>query len=114
MLRDKPIIKALDLSTEKIAEINHIIATELKTKKNDKIRKALDGCNLCCVCQQVPSYLISYDMSGGIKRESYCDRCFENTYQRNKDVDINQIIEAYGCTKAPPNTFGRGKKDYES
>ena len=106
-------IKELNLSKEKIAEVDHIIATELKTKKNDKIRKALDGCNLCCVCSQMPSYLISYDMSGEIKRESYCTHCFENTYQRNKDVDINQIMESYGCTRAPPGTFGGGKKEYE-
>ena len=33
-------------------------------------------------------------------------------YERNKDVDINEIIEAYGCTKAPPDSFGRGKKGY--
>lgn len=106
-----PLIKELHYSEEEIAEVGRIQIEEVHTKRKDRIRELLHG-PLCCICQSIPTKRIENDMSGVIRIETYCDEHFP-IYERNKDVDINEIIEGYGCTRAPPNTFGMGKKNYE-
>ena len=102
-----PIIKELHYSEEDIAEVERIQTEEVHTKRKDRIGELLHG-PLCCICQSIPTKRIEYDMSGVIRIETYCDEHFP-IYERNKGVDINEIIEAYGCQRAPPNTFGGSK-----
>ena len=59
----------------------------------------------------LPTKRIYYDLDGVTRIEAYCDAHFL-TYEKNKDTDINDIMEAYGCARAPPDSFGRGKKGY--
>ncbi|MGC2426774.1 MAG: hypothetical protein WA421_07055 [Nitrososphaeraceae archaeon] len=100
MLSDKPVIKELNLTPEKIAEINHIIDTEHRTKRNDKIREALEGSNLCCVCRAIPAYRISQDMGGLVRNSSYCNNCFHSIYEKTSHLNSKDLAELYGCIKA--------------
>ena len=105
-----PIIIELHYSEKEIAEVERIQTEEVHTKRKDRIRELLHG-PLCCICHSIPTKRIEYDVSGVIRIETYCDEHFP-IYERNKDVDINEIMEAYGCTKAPEGSFGSGKKGY--
>ena len=69
--------------------------------------KGVLGCSLCCCCGKLPSYLIKEDLDGVIRNSSYCQKCYEDIYEKQKDVDINEIIEMYGCQKAPEGTLDR-------
>ena len=63
---------------------------------------------MCSICSQLPTRRIEYHLEGVTRIEAYCDEHF-SIYERNKDVDINSIIEAYGCVRAEPGTFGGSK-----
>jgi hypothetical protein len=66
---------------------------------------------MCSICSQLPTKRVEYNLQGVTRIEAYCDEHFP-IYERNKDVDIDSIMEAYGCQRAPPDTFGGGKKGY--
>jgi hypothetical protein len=103
-----PLIKELHYTAEEIAEVERIKNTEPITKRKDQIRSVLGG-PLCCVDSEIPAYRITYDLSGVIRIEAYCKNCFDNVYQKTKDVDISDIAEIYNCTIAP-GAFGAPKK----
>ena len=95
-LKTKTKIIELHLSPEKIAEVTHIIDTEHRTKRNDKIREALGGSNLCLVCGAIPAYKLSHDMNGVTRNQSYCKKCFET---RPPDMNNKDLARLYGCVK---------------
>lgn len=105
-------IVELNLTPEKIAQINHIITTEHRTKRNDRIREVLDGSNLCCICGAIPTHRISQDMGSLIRNSSYCKNCFHSIYEKTNHLSNEDLAELYGCIKAEPGMFGGGKKGY--
>ena len=107
-LTSKITIKELNLTNEQISEVRRIQVKVPYTSKRDLIKNVL-GCSLCCICSDIPSYLIKEDLHGLTRNTSYCNLHYHSIYEKQKDVDINEIMEMYGCTKAPPGTFGGGK-----
>lgn len=103
-----PIIKELHYSKEEIVAVKKLQTSGHITKRKDGIRNIIRG-PMCSVCHEIPTKHIFYNLSGVTRVEGYCDICFTNVYQKNEGVDIHDIMEAYGCTKAPPNTFGGSK-----
>ena len=103
-----PIIKELHYSKEEIAEVKRLQTSGHITKRKDSIRNIIRG-PMCSVCHEIPTKHIFYNLSGVTRVEGYCDNCFTNVYQKNKDVDMTDIIEAYGCTSAEPQTEAMSK-----
>jgi hypothetical protein len=99
-----PIIKELKYTKEAIAENE-----EPLTKRKELLHALLQG-PMCSICAATPTKRIYYNLQGVTRIEAYCDEHF-SIYERNKDVDINEIMEAYGCIRAPPGSFGGGKKE---
>jgi len=103
-LKSKPRIKQLNLSTEIIAEIKRIIVEEPITQRRNRIREVLDGLNLCCCCNQIPSVLVTYavgDKEQKLNRkETYCEKCYNDIYLNQIDLTLSQVAERYGCVKA--------------
>lgn len=104
-----PIIKELNYTSEEIAEVKRIMATEVQTKRKDRIRVVLGG-PLCCVCNDIPARQITYALDGVRRVETYCDKCFTTVYEMTKGFSINTIAERYGCQIAQDNSFGGSKK----
>lgn len=105
-------VQDLNLTTEDITEIKKIMATEIQTKRKERVRAKL-GCSMCCVCMEIPSKKITYALDGVSRIEAYCDNCFETVYQRTP-MNRTQLAEKWNCEVAPENFFGRGKEEYES
>jgi hypothetical protein len=105
-----PIIKELHYSKEEIAEVKRIQSSEKITTRKEKLRSIVKG-PMCSICAQLPTKRNYHNLQGVTRIEAYCDEHF-SIYERNKDVDINEIIEAYGCTKAPEGSFGGSKIGY--
>ncbi len=103
-----PIIRALNYTPETVAEVKRIQTSEPITKKKEMIRSLLQG-PMCAVCSQVPDFRVEYHMTDILKIECYCNACFTNVYQKTRDIDINQIAEAYNCTIVPPGVTGSSK-----
>ena len=102
MYLGKPIIKELNYSQEEIAEVGRIQTSDPFTKRKDNIKSIL-GCSPCCVCNEIPSKKVIYDLGDLIRNESYCDKCYLSVYEKNKDSSSKDLAEAYGCIRGNPN-----------
>lgn len=94
-----PIVKELHYSKEDIAEVKRIQSSEKITTRKEKLRNVIGG-PMCSICSQLPTRRIEYHLEGVTRIEAYCDEHF-SIYEKNRDVDINDIMEAYGCQRAP-------------
>ena len=102
-----PLVKELYFTEEEKKEVERIQSSEHITKRKDRLRSVVGG-PMCCICHSIPTKRIEYNLDGVIRIETYCDEHF-SIFERNQDVDINDIIEAYNCQRAPEGTFGGSK-----
>ena len=107
-------ITELTYTAEQVKEVKLLETSSPVTERKSRIRQALGGFSPCCICSAVPSRKIIYNLDNIIRTETYCDTHFSSVFEKNRDVDINEIAQGYNCTKVEPGKyFGLGKKEYE-
>jgi hypothetical protein len=74
-------ITKIEIPSEKLELINRIQKSNVAiTVKEDKVKDLAGG--LCCVCREIPTKRITYDVRDAKKIERYCDECIERVYLR--------------------------------
>src|SRR4051794_32482825 len=96
------IIKDLNYTNEQISEVRRIQIKFPVTRRRDAIRAILGG-GMCAICSDIPSKRVEYDLNGLTRVEGYCDKHFQEVYEKTKNTSIDQIAEEYGCVKGEPN-----------
>jgi hypothetical protein len=77
-LRNNSKITKIEIPLEKLELINRIQKSKVAmTIKEDKVKDLVGG--LCCICREIPTKQITYDMRHAIKIERYCDECIERS-----------------------------------
>jgi len=96
----KPTITKINLSEDQMKELTRLLKLEMEsTRREDLIKKYVGG--LCSVCGDIPTILVTYDVSDlemkAQKIERYCPNCFErdkvkllDTGQRNETIAIRE------------------------
>jgi uncharacterized protein with PIN domain len=101
-LKPKTTVTKLEISEEQRAEVKKIQTRFIITKKRDDIRTVLGGISLCCVDEKIPDYLVTYNMDGIVRRESYCEKCYNDIYLNQIDLtNDTAVADRYGCVKDP-------------
>ena len=98
----KAIITELHYTNEEISEIRRIQTKVPITRRKEAIRNILSG-PMCVICSDIPNKRVEYPLGELTRVECYCDKHFQDVYEKNKDTDLNDIIESYGCVKGEPN-----------
>lgn len=76
-LKPRPKITQLEISCDKLEYLNKKLQDSkiLPYQKQELITKITGG--ICSICKDTPTKIASYDMSGIILIERYCDKCIE-------------------------------------
>jgi len=51
-------------------------------RKAATIKQVMGGS--CCICREIPSMQVSYDVDGATQIERYCDSCIKSVYSREQ------------------------------
>ncbi len=90
-MRDNATVKEIVLSKEQLSELEMIKTSNRITPKGKEqaIKKVTGG--ICCICGDLPKYIVSYDATdynkdnerqAATRIERYCDSCVKKIFQR--------------------------------
>ena len=95
-MRDRAKVTKLKISDDQIQAIKHIQENVFDKKRLSSNIKDVLKCSLCCLCSEVPSVEVSYDLGGFRKLEYYCDSCISKVYERDEPTDRDSLAKKYG------------------
>lgn len=105
-------IKQLNFSKEDIKKVSELMSHRdpsslpLSSHHRREESKRILGTSLCSVCYGIPTVQVTYDVSDhdlkASRRETYCDNCLRQVYERisaGEPEDSSKAAEFYGCVR---------------
>lgn len=81
-IRNNGTVKRIKVTPEKLEHLKDVLKTPIPEWRKEAVMKDITG--VCCVCRNIPSMQVSYDMNGATKIEKYCDSCIQKVYAREQ------------------------------
>ena len=77
-------IKRLEFLEDTLSKLQNLVSANVTEEVKKLGIKKLTGVNPYCVCGDIPSYEIIYNVENATRIERYCEKCVKSVYGREQ------------------------------
>ncbi|MGI8720564.1 MAG: hypothetical protein ACR2KF_08590 [Nitrososphaeraceae archaeon] len=82
MNRSNPVVIPIKISKKKLAELHEVLKSRFTRHQRYLTIKEFCG-GICCICGDIPSKTLVYDVDGAKLIEKYCNKCYKERIDKN-------------------------------
>ncbi len=83
-IRNNATIRPIIIPQDRLEYLQAYVTSDNNASwKNDGMIRKIAG-RACCVCRDIPSTEVIYDVQGATMKERYCDKCMKSVFAREE------------------------------